>query len=524
MTHYIGSGRTRPFWLPAPQVRAPRLSEDLEVEVCVVGAGFPGLCAAYALAREGRSVAVLEARSIPGAESCRSTAHLASALDDRYHRLERIHGEETARLAAASHAAAIDFIEEAAREERLDCGFRRLNGWLFSHDGDIARLQEEASAARRAGLEAELVAEPPLAGYPWGPGVRFARQAEVDPARFLAGLAEAARRRGARLFADSPVVEIEGGLPAFVRTAAGPAVRCRSIIVATNAPINDRLALCGRLAAYRTYAVACKAPSGTPRGLYWDTADPYHYARLAEHGGQEWLLVGGEDHKTGQAEDSAQRWGRLEAWAQARFPGLGPAGARWSGQVQEPADGLAYIGPHPTDAENVFVCTGDSGNGTTHGALAGLLLADLTAGRGSPWAAVYAPSRLRLGSAPRLAGEGLNAAAQYLRYFGPGDAAASAEVAPGGGAVIDGPGGKTAVHRDREGKVTRLSAVCPHFGGVVRWNGAEGSWDCPVHGSRFTSEEGLPLCGPAARPLDAEVRPAPRRRSRRRRRKVTKPS
>jgi Rieske Fe-S protein len=212
------------------------------------------------------------------------------------------------------------------------------------------------------------------------------------------------------------------------------------------------------------------------------------------------LIVGGEDHKTGQADDGEERFARLEAWTRERFPQIRGFEYRWSGQVMEPVDSLAFIGRNPSDHDNVYVATGDSGNGMTHGTIAGLLITDLIAGRQNPWARVYDPSRTPLTAAKEFAAENVNVAAQYVDLVTPGDVTDSGQLAPGQGAVIRRGITKVAVYRTPDGELHERSAICTHLGCVVHWNSLETTWDCPCHGSRF-GIDGHVVNGPALSPL-----------------------
>ncbi|MBA2566103.1 MAG: FAD-dependent oxidoreductase [Gemmatimonadetes bacterium] len=490
--------------------RASALTGDLHADVCVIGGGISGVTTAYLLAGEGRRVVLLEDGQIGSGETSRTTAHLASAFDDRYFEVERLHGTEGARITAESHGAAIDRIEEIVRGEAIECGFMRLDGFLFLQPGDPAEdLERELEAAHRAGLgDVERVPRAPLVEFDTGPALRFPRQGQFHPLRYLTGVARALERRGGSIFTDTHVTEIEGGSPARVRTGRGHAVHADAVVVATNSPISDRIPIHTKQAPYRTYVIGMRVPRGAvPPALYWDTEDPYHYVRLtggngAEGGedGDEVLIVGGEDHKTGQAADPGERYAALEAWTRERFPPATEVRYRWSGQVLEPVDLLAFIGPDPSGAENVYVVTGDSGNGMTHGTLAGILLADLIMGRENPWAALYDPSRRSLRSLPEFARENLNVAAQYADYLTSGDVGSEEEILAGQGAMVRRGASKMAVYRDETGQLHRRSAVCTHMGCIVAWNPGERSWDCPCHGSRF-DPWGKVLNGPALKEL-----------------------
>jgi glycine/D-amino acid oxidase-like deaminating enzyme/nitrite reductase/ring-hydroxylating ferredoxin subunit len=496
------SGRTDSLWMvSSPPKVFPQLTGDIRTDVCVIGAGIAGVTTAYLLAQAGRRVVVLEDGAVGGGETGRTTAHLSNALDDGYDVLERMHGPEGARLAAASHGAAIDAIESIVRAERINCDFGRLDGYLFLGPGQSPDLLDtQLEAAHRAGLTAvERLVRTPLAGWDSGPCLRFPNQGQFHPLSYLNGLVSAIDRMGGQVFGKTHVTGVEAGSPSTVRTSIERTVTADFVVCATNTPIVDWVVIHSKQAPYRTFAIGGRVlPGSVPPGLYWDNADPYHYVRLAG----DVLIVGGEDHKTGQKDDGADRLQRLEEWARERFP-MGAVEFGWSGQVMEPVDGLAYIGRNPGQ-EQIFVVTGDSGHGMTHGTIAGMLIRDLILGRENEWAGLYDPARKSLSSAAEYVRENVNVARQYVDYVTPGEVGSEAEVQPGQGAVVRHGTRKVAVYRDEAGKLHRASAVCPHLGCIVHWNSLERSWDCPCHGSRF-GVDGSVVNGPAVGGLDLNI-------------------
>jgi glycine/D-amino acid oxidase-like deaminating enzyme len=457
-----------------------RLKENIRTDVCIIGAGIAGMTTAYLAGREGRSVVVLDDGLIGGGMTGRTTAHLSNAYDDRYVQIEKTHGAEESRLTADSHTAAIYKINEILTAEKIDCDFEWLDGFLFAaKPDDVELLNEELAAAHRAGLGGvEKVARAPINSFDTGAALRFPRQAQFHPLKYLEGLSRAIMRDGGRLFAETHATKIESdGKEVRIETGHDPVVSSEVVVVATNTPVNDRVAIHTKQAPYVTYVIGLRVPKDSvTRALYWDTGDPYHYVRLQTENGYDVLIVGGEDHKTGQANDGEERFGRLEEWTRERFPQAEEVQYRWSGQVMEPVDGLAFIGRNPLDADNVYIATGDSGQGMTHGTIAGMLLTDLIQGRENKWERLYSPSRIRLKSLPELASENLNVAGQYLDY----------------------------ITTDRTDKAHKLSRVCPHLGCIVAWNSTEQTWDCPCHGSRF-SAEGRVYQGPANSDLSSSV-------------------
>jgi glycine/D-amino acid oxidase-like deaminating enzyme/nitrite reductase/ring-hydroxylating ferredoxin subunit len=488
-------------------LRGEVLASDLDADASVVGAGIAGMTTAYFLAKAGKRVVVLDDGPVGGGMTQMTTAHLSYEMDDFYSELEKIHGVEGARLAAASHRAAIDCIERVARDEGIDCDFARVDGYLFLAAGDEeSTLDRELAAVHRAGLSDVTKVQHPR----FGACLRFPEAGQFHPLKYLQGVMAAIRKHGGQVFSGAHAVPSAAGLKVGAHT-----VRSQSIVFATNSPVNDRVAIHTKQAPYMTYVVGLRVPSGAvPSQLAWDTGDPYHYVRIApglgKFGADDVLIVGGEDHKSGQAHDQEVRYLKLEAWARARFPEAGELLLRWGGQVMETMDYLAFSGRNPGE-QAVYIHTGDSGMGITHGTLGGMLISDLILGRANPWAALYDPARKPVRGAKEFLAENLNVARQYAKHLSGSEVRGVAEIPPGEGAIMRRGMSKVAVYRDPSGAVLERSAICPHLGCIVQWNGTEKTWDCPCHGSRF-SAHGDVINGPANRDLDAaeERRQTPR--------------
>jgi glycine/D-amino acid oxidase-like deaminating enzyme/nitrite reductase/ring-hydroxylating ferredoxin subunit len=493
-------------WMATPDTRADgKLTTNVDADVCIVGAGIAGITTAYLLSLEKQRVVILDDGPIGGGETCRTTAHLVSAPDTWFSEIERLHGEKAARVAARSHTAAIDRIEEVVRRERISCGFQRLDGYLFSEPGDSPEeLEKELAATHSAGLSnVEIVDRVPIDSFQTGPAMRFPRQGQFHVLEYIKGLVRAIRKNGGRIYSGTHATEIEGLTDTSARVqTTGATVSARAVVIATNSPINDRVVIHTKQAPYRTYVIGARVRRDTVASLLlWDTADPYHYVRLQPiDRTHDLLIVGGEDHKTGQADDMGNRYRRLEKWMRERFPSAKKVEFQWSGQVMEPIDGLAFIGPNPLDKKSVFIATGFSGTGMTYGTIAGMLLTDLVQGRRNDWADTYDPSRKSAGAARKFAQENLNVAAQYSDLVTGGDVKTTRNIKRGHGAVVRRGLTKHAVYRDDHGVLHERSAICPHLGCVVNWNPGEKTWDCPCHGSRF-HHDGHVVNGPANRGL-----------------------
>jgi len=485
---------------------AQALSTDISVDVCVIGAGMAGLLCALELAERGRSVTVVERAHIGAGDTSATTAHLSAILDSRYFELASMHGEDAARLIATSHMRGIAHLERVMNAYGIDCGFQRVSGFLCAGNAKQEKdLTREHAAATAAGLSCELVKRAPLP-VAAGPALRVDRQAQFEPLQFLAGVVKVLKGKGVEIYLPVTVNGFDTSTSSgevTLSTQQGKRIRANQVVVATHSPINDVATIHTKQAAYRTYAIAFETPPTEPT-LSWDMEDPYHYARLAVDAATDRsvLIIGGEDHRVGQDTDTDKNFPRLETWARERFPAAGDIVCRWSGQVFEPSDGLAFIGKDPGQ-ERIFILTGFSGNGMTHSGLSAELIADLIGGLNHPFADLYDPKR-KPSSASAISSyvqENLNTAAQYADWLGPADVASADQIARGEGAVLRRGLKRVAIYVDEAGSKHELSATCPHLGGVVAWNSAEKSWDCPCHGSRFDCR-GKVVTGPASSDLE----------------------
>jgi glycine/D-amino acid oxidase-like deaminating enzyme/nitrite reductase/ring-hydroxylating ferredoxin subunit len=501
---------------PAPPY--PPLAGNVTVDVAVVGGGVTGITAALLLARAGRRVAVVEARRIGKGESGKTTAHLTEALDVPYHTLISRFGLAGARLAAAGQRAAIERIAAFTEECAIECDFQRVSGFAYAEtSGERAALEREAAAVRRLGLNAALVERAPLP-FPIAGALRFENQATIHPRVYLQGLERAFVTLGGRIFEDTQVVAIDEGDPCRVISDRG-VVAARDVIVAAHVPIVNRVLLHAKLAAYRSYVVGIDltGDAGIGDGLYWDMADPYHYIRAHTIGGRRFLIVGGEDHKVGEADDTTAPFERLESYVRVRFGrDVAPTDYRWSGQIVVSADGLPYVGRNSM-SHDVFVATGYGGNGITQGTLAATVLADEICGLANPLAELLDATRIKpFASAGAVLAENLDYPKHMLADRLPGSieegAEALAAIPPGEGQVLSLGGERLAVYRNANGQLGALSAKCTHLGCLVHWNTTEKSWDCPCHGSRF-DPHGRVLNGPAVNALEARAIPDEERES-----------
>lgn len=494
---------TKTPWQEIRLPQFPKLESDTRCDVLVVGGGLTGLTTAYLMAKAGKDVILLERDRLGGGDTGCTTAHLTMVTDARISELVDAFGSDGARLVWEAGLAAIYTIEGISRQESIECEFRRIPGFfhaaLDSQADETQPLQTDARLAGQLGFAATYLDAVPRLGKP---GIRFPNQAKFHPMKYLAGLAKAVEQAGGRIFEQSEATEFSEK-PRGAR-AAGRRIDCDFIVIATHVPLTGVAGWLGsallqtKLVSYSSYAIGAQVPHDTfPEASFWDTASPYHYLRIDRGERHDYAIFGGEDHKTGQAHDQAERFARLSQQLTELTP-KAKVDRYWSGQVVETHDGLPYIGE---TAPGQFVATGFAGNGMTFGTLAAMMACDAVQGRTNPWRELFAVERKKLGGVLDFVKENFDFPYYLIRdRFAGGEAESTRQVQRGQGKILKQDGERIACSRDDEGNLNCVSAVCTHMGCIVHWNGAEKTWDCPCHGSRFLTT-GEVLAGPAEKGL-----------------------
>ncbi len=487
------SGISDTVWLATSKsLKFSPLRKNISVDVVIIGGGISGMTIAYMLANSGKKVAVVEDGWLGSGETGRTTAHISYQLDMDYSELIKIHGEEKAKIVADSHKQAIDTIESIVKKEGIDCDFERLDGYFSGNRKD---LKNELKAMHSLGFHEVRPVNSPINSakkscllFPW--------QAQFHVIKYIKGLANAFIKNKGQIFTGTHAEKIdENG----IQTEKGFKINSKHIVVATNAPVNEN-SLYMKQAAYRTYVLAALIPKNSvSRILLWDTEiRPYRYIRIKDYNeSSDILIAGGEDHRTGQKNDGRKRYLALETFARKLFPMIKKITFRWSGQVLESNDGLAFIGKNP-GSEKIYVATGESGNGMTYSVIAGILISDLIFGRKNPWEEIYNPGRKSVFMTKRFFQETVKTAEQYIDWLKIENV--YPKMKKNEGTILQAGLKKIAAYKDRKGKMHLHSAVCPHRGCIVQWNDSEKSFDCPCHGSRFTAE-GDVVNGPANKGL-----------------------
>ncbi len=493
---------SQPFWLPERDAGAwPALDGDFETDIAIVGGGIVGLTTACLLLAKGRKVAVFEARRIGRQATGRSTAKVTSQHGARYRRLIDSIGKTSARRYASANERAIGRIRKLCEAFELECGLEALPAYVFAQtDEEAESLADEAEAAAELALPADFVTDLELP-FPVTGAVRFTDQAQLDPWRYLAGLA-AAVADGGDLFEATRVDAIEHGERCRL-TAGGHEIVAEQVVVATQMPVTGEGSYFAKNVPLAHPLAAAPLPDGIRvDGMYLGSGAPTRSFRTAERDGRRFLVAAGGEFSPGNPEEQAESVDGLLRFLEEAF-GIAEPSHLWINEDFRPTDGLPFIGPVASSKPNLQVAVGFDAWGITQGTAAAEIIADRILGRENEDAEVFDAARVRpIAGGRELISENLKAGARLARDRLLGrKTVALDDIADGQGGIIEHAGEQLAVVKIDGRIATAVSAVCTHRGCIVSWNAVDRTWDCPCHGSRFEAD-GRVLYGPAVAPLE----------------------
>ena len=477
------------------------LTSEKVFDVVVIGAGITGLSTAIKLQEAGRDCLIIEAANIAFGTTGGTTAHLNTFFDSPYNQVIDDFGLENAKLFAEGGKDAITVIKNNISKYNIDCSFEELTGYVFSvEEAQNKALTELVDSTKEVGLPIDFINDNPFP-IPYLKIAAIENQAQINPTGYVYGLARAFQDAGGRIIEHCRATSIDESEILTIHTTAGD-ILARNAVYATHIPPGVNI-LHFRNAPYRSYVLAFTLKNGIyPKALGYDMCEPYHYYRTEVLNGKQYIIAGGEDHKTGHEDNTEQCFRKLESYLRKHFD-IDEVAFKWSSQFYESADGLPYIGHLPGNRENIFCATGFNGNGITLGSLSGLVLADLIVSGESKYKDLFKPGRVK-----PIAGfmNFVKESADVVKHFigdkiGTEKIKSLAELAPGEAKVVKFDGHTIALYKDENQTVHAVNSACTHIKCTVGWNSTEKTWDCPCHGSRF-SFDGTVLNSPARTDLE----------------------
>ncbi|MFL5741892.1 MAG: FAD-dependent oxidoreductase [Flavisolibacter sp.] len=470
--------------------------------VVIAGGGMTGIAAALQLQKSGKRCLVAEANTLCFGTTGGTTAHLNNFFDTSYDIVISKFGEEHAQMLARAASQALELYRSNIEEYGIDCEYSQKDAYIFAQDDDqVKQLDKIFEGSKKAGADAAHTDRIPLP-IEFNKAIVYHEQAQFHPARYVYALAKAFEEAGGVILQNCQVKDVkETNKTLEIETSAGK-ITAGCMIWATHIPPGINL-LHFRCAPYRSYAMAVTLNDDAyPNALAYDLYDPYHYYRTQEIDGKKYLIVGGEDHKTAHEENTEACFAKLEAHIRSYFD-VKEVAFKWSSQYFEPADGIAYIGHLPGNADQVLVATGFGGNGMTYSHISALVLTDLVTKGESEYTELFSPDRLKpVAGFGNFLKENADVVKEFVgKRFSKEKLEELVDLAPGEAKLVKFEGKSLAMYKDESGNIHALNPVCTHAKCTVGWNSAEKTWDCPCHGARY-GIDGAVLTGPARAGLE----------------------
>lgn len=498
------------LWL-ADRAEQPWTASQLDegprsADVIVVGAGITGLTTAVLLARAGKHVLLLEARTVGACATGNTTAKISLLQGGQLSKVLPRHGKDVARAYVDGNREGQEWILQHCESNGI--AVQREDAYTYAQSAKgVAPARAELKACQAAGLPAVWDDEADVP-FPYHGGVRVPDQAQFDPMPFLDSLAAELLGRGGRLVEGARVRKVSrrgNGVRVHANDAAQRDVELSAgqLVLATGIPILDRGGYFARVKPSRSYCLAFKVPGDITRPMMISADSPTRSVRYTPVADGERLIVGGAGHTVGREKSPSQSLEELSSWARMHYPGAVETHF-WSAQDYTPIDHLPYVGPILPNSESIFVATGFNKWGMTNGVAAALLLSSRILGGRMDWSRAFAswsPHELTglLTAMQANLEVGFNLTKGWIT---PAIRTGRRSPVNGEGGVVSGPPWHLEARCRVDGTEHRVSPVCPHLGGIVNWNDADLAWECPLHGSRF-APDGTLLEGPATRDLTA---------------------
>ena len=489
------------YWILSSKSKEyKKLNEDIETECLIVGGGITGITTAYLLAKKGVDVTVVDSYKIGYGASGRNTGKLTAQHDDFYSKIEKKYGFDTAKLYYEANSKALNLVESIIKENNISCHFERVPAYIFTEDiSYVQDIKDEYDTCKKIGIECEYhdTLELPL---DIKAAMSFKKQAQFNPKQYIDALADAAIEVGAKIYENTHIIDLEKGQTCKLKTKDENIIRAENVVISSHAPWYDSLNLYfAKEIAERSYLLGAIMKKDLPKGMFINLEDPSRTFRTYEGEGKRLLIVGGGDHKVGQGGKEGEIYDRLKNYAHDTFE-VENIKYQWSTQDYMSFDNLPFIGYISKDTDNIYVATGYSKWGMSNGTVAAMIISDLMVEKKSKYKEVFNPSRKGSYFTKDFIKENVDVVVNYVGgKLNLGSDEMPKEKGEGKTITIDGK--RYGAYRHFNDKLYIVDITCTHLGCELHFNGAEQTWDCPCHGSRF-DYEGNVIEGPAIKPLN----------------------
>ncbi|PKG23871.1 FAD-dependent oxidoreductase [Niallia nealsonii] len=478
----------------------PKLTENIETDVCIIGGGITGITTAYLLSKEGLKVTVLEADKVLQGTTGNTTAKITLQHGLIYDELIGNIGEEQAKLYYEANKKGQQFMKDIAEKLSIDCSFTKENSYLYATSEKYAeKVEKEYEAYQKLGIESQLIDSIPFP-IDTKAVLNMTDQYQFHPLIYLHAILLEMKKNNVTIFEQTPAQDIEEKDTPTVLTGNNYRVSCKYVVIASHFPFYDKKGFYfARMYAERSYCIALKASSPYPFGMYYNGEKPVRSMRSIKNNGQEWVIISGENHKTGQDEDTAVHYDALKTFSKEILK-TDKIEYSWSAQDLTTLDKIPYVGELTKNTPSILVATGFRKWGMTNGTAASLLLRDIIMEKDNPYRSLFSPSRFHPDPAIKTF---ITTNLDVAKHFVSGKLDIGEQeraLLPNEGAILHMDGKKVGCYKDSSGTIHKVDTTCTHLGCEVAWNSSEKTWDCPCHGSRF-AYTGEVIEGPALNPL-----------------------
>ncbi len=492
-----------PYWRESVELPAfSPLTDNIDVDVAIVGGGIAGLTAAYILSKSGKKVAVIEANKLLNGTTGHTTAKVTAQHGLFYDELIQHFGEEFARKYYKANSEAIQFVRDTVKNEQVECDLTTEDAHVYSQTEKYdKKVRKEYEAYQTLGIEGDLINTLPV-NIPIKSAVVMKNQAQFHPLKYFKKLIDSITQNGGQIFEGTVAKDIKENTSTSVVTKDGYHVHSQKVLVCTHFPFYDGMGFYfTRMYAERSYILGVKTKKEYPGGLYINAENPTRSLRYTTtKDGEKLVLVSGDNHKTGQGEDTLEHYRALEEFTEEVL-GIDEIPYRWSAQDLYTLDKVPYIGQLNKNHPSVFVATGFKKWGMTSGTLSGQLLSDLVLGNHNLYKDVFDPSRFVADpSLKKFFKHNLDVAGHFIKGKLENPTRHLDDIQNGEAGITIVNGQRAGAFRDENGTLHLVDTTCTHLGCEVEWNHGDHTWDCPCHGSRFNIT-GDVIEGPAKKPL-----------------------
>lgn len=463
-----------------------QLEKNEETEICVIGGGMFGLTTAYYLTKYNKDVIVIDKTKIGEKTSGNTTGKITSQHELFYDYLINDYGIEYANKYLEANEEAIANIKKIIEQENIDCDFSEKNAYVFTQNQDeILDIEKEVNAVKKLGKNAEFVNK--INDFPLDVkgALKFENQAQFHPRMYMLGLCKTILEKN-KIYENTTAIEIERSGDNYIIHTDKADIMAKNIVIATHYPILNMPGFYfTKMYQSTSYIIAIETNKKLPEGMFISAKEPVYSFRTANYNGKEILLIGGTEHKTGEAIATKEKYKELEELAKKYYPDCKVL-FKWNTRDCISLDKIPYIGEFSNFMKNIYVGTGFKKWGMTFSNIAANIVVNKILGKKNKYEEIFNSKRINpIKNRTELKNMISNTANSLIFNKFRIEPFSVEQIDNDNGAIIEINTEPIGVYKNQDGKIYAVKPICSHLGCLLNWNNTDKTWDCPCHGSRF---------------------------------------